>query len=127
MRTVSDAAFARLYDGDSGGGGGGSAGGGRRARPAAGVGHRLFDALADAAYARLQALYAGPFRETPAFRAWAAENLGLRPPAISAARAALLAAAGIDPWEATGGAPIAEPAALPPGGGGGAGGHGWRG
>lgn len=123
IRCVSDAGFARLYDDDGGGGAGPRS---RRAQSTA-VSHRLFDALSDAAYARLQGLYAGPFRETPAFVAWAAENLGLRPPPISAARAALLAAAGIDPYEATGGAPIAE--ALPPSGGaaGGASSHGWRG
>ena len=73
------------------------------------INHHLFDRIAAAAYEPLQVLYSGSFRSSPQYHTWATENLGLRPPPISAARAALLTAAGIDAAEATGGAAVIDP------------------
>jgi len=46
--------------------------------------------------AQLQGLYEGPFRASPQYAAWAADNLGYELPPIPAERAALLAGMGID-------------------------------
>jgi hypothetical protein len=55
----------------------------------------VFDAAHAIAYAQLQGLYLGEFRLSGQYREWAAENLGLTVPAVSTARASLLASAGI--------------------------------
>jgi hypothetical protein len=57
---------------------------------------RLFDEAVEWAMAQLQGLYEGPFRASPQYAAWAADNLGYELPPIPAERAALLAGMGID-------------------------------
>lgn len=56
----------------------------------------LFEPAVAWAMAQLQALYAGPFRGSAQFAAWAADNLGYELPPIPAERAALLASLGVN-------------------------------
>lgn len=56
----------------------------------------LFEPALGWAMAQLQALYAGPFRGSTQYAAWAADNLGYEMPPIPAERAALLASLGVN-------------------------------